>query len=66
MTNITPSPLHEIRSPLSAAQVGIQLLIEELSAGEISNEQAIELLNKVNKKIAETSENLEKFRDRLL
>ncbi|MDB5039009.1 MAG: hypothetical protein JWQ35_2537 [Bacteriovoracaceae bacterium] len=62
---LSPSPLHEIRSPLSAAHMGLTLVRTELELGSMSVGEAIDLLKKIELKMIQTSEQLEKFKDRL-
>lgn len=61
--SLKPTFFHEVKSGLSAAHVGVQLVIDGLKEGSIEEAEVLDILSKVQQKIMQSAEQIEKFRD---
>ena len=62
---LRPSPLHQIRSPLAAALVGIDLLKRKIEDKESGDEEFVETLLLVEQKLRQLNGEVEKHRELL-
>jgi signal transduction histidine kinase len=64
-TSFKPSKLHELKSPLTAAQLGLQLIEEELRVFDFEKTEILRLIKQVGEKLTEISVKLEDAKDLL-